>query len=72
VFGPLSAWERGFDVEPLSERRKPMDKHTMPAEQEVYETPLLVDLEEATGALSDICYTGGGCGAEVPAAVTAV
>lgn len=30
-------------------------------EQEIYETPLLVDLEESTGLL-DTCYTGGGCG----------
>lgn len=41
------------------------DRAELQSEPEVYETPLLVDLEEATG-FADICYTGGGCGEEVP------
>jgi hypothetical protein len=32
---------------------------------EMYETPLLVDVEAVAGLEADgICYTGGGCGAE--------
>ena len=37
----------------------------MATETELYETPLLVDVEEITGSCG-LCTTGGGAAAEMP------